>query len=164
MIAKYKYFSYVCVFLTATLLFGSCDRSKEPDSDPRTAFVGDYTFVSTGNIDLYAGVVKVISVPMDTDGELSISRADKENAVWIVAQEDSIMAYISGNRLFMDPMSEQMTFGKMVIDLSFTYKNGELVDDVLTLITEVDATANYEQYSLAGHGQVEVVATKKNAK
>lgn len=157
-----KYFSYVCILLTTVLLLGSCDRSNDPEkNDPRAVFVGDYTFASTGDIDIYAGTIKVAALPMDQEGEMSISLAEKDNAVWIVAEGDSLLAYVSENRLFIDPTSEQRTFKNLVLDLSFTYSNVILQEDVLSMLMDVMVSATYEEYSLAGRGQVELVANKK---
>ena len=55
------------MLLMATLVFCGCDRGWDPTKS-REAFVGDYTFVSTGNIDLYMGAVKAFTVPMDKEG------------------------------------------------------------------------------------------------
>ena len=74
---------FIFLFL-ATLLIAACERPA--DNDPRKAFVGDYTFVSKGNIDLNAGGLKVITVPLDKEGEMSLSLADKDNELLMVAE------------------------------------------------------------------------------
>ena len=150
---------FIFLFL-AMLLITACERPA--NTDPREAFVGDYTFVSKGNIDLYAGGLKVITVPLDKEGEMSLSLADKDNELWMVAEGDSTIARISDGRLFIDPATEQQTFKDLVLSLSYTYTPATLDSNQLSLTTNVEATATYkEKYSLSGRGQVDVTATKK---
>lgn len=148
------------ILLTAVVLCG-CEGGAEP-KDPREAFVGDYTFVSTGSIDIYLGTVKMGSVPLDQDGNLSITLAEKSNAVWIVADNDSMQASVSGNELFMEPLKQQLTMGGMEMDLSFTYGKGTLEKNVLSIPADVQAVVSYQAMSLTGNGHVDVVATKQS--
>jgi hypothetical protein len=147
------------ILCMAALMAIACERAT--DKDPRTAFVGDYNFVSTGNIDLYADSMKVATLPMDKKGELAISLADTANAVWLVAEGDSTIARVSDNRLFIDPATEKRTFNNLVLNLSYTYSAATLEHDSLSMVTNVEITATYMGRSLSGRGKVDVVATKK---
>jgi len=153
-----KYFTKVFAVVMAALMLTACEGNKK---DPREAFVGDYTFTSKGNIDLYAGTLKLFTIPMDNTGELSIVLGKEENNLWVVSDGDTIQAYASGNQLFMDPTSEQTTFKELVLDLSFTYGKATLVENQLSWTSDVAITATYKGRNLVGSGKVDIVATKK---
>ena len=159
MLSIMKHWRTICAILLAAVVLCSCERSA---SDARKPFIGDYTFVSTGNIDLYAGSVKVITVPMDKDGEMSITPADKDNTVWIIAENDSLLAYVSGTEMFMDPTTDSTTIGGILMQMSFTYGRATLTDNQLSWKTDVEITATYRSMSLRGTGQVDIVATKQS--
>jgi len=157
-----KYLKGALAIMMAIVAFSACERSKDaPSIDPRDAFVGDYAFSSTGNIDLYAGAVKVISIPMDQVGELSIVPGDKDDAVWVIASRDSALAYVKDNQLIMEPTTDKATFRELVMEMSFTYSNGTLKDSLLSLSSDVEITASYREHTLFGTGTVDIVATKK---
>ncbi len=163
-----KYLKRTSVLLLAALVMSACEGSKEgPKKDAREAFVGDYSFVSTGSIDLYAGALKVLAVPMNEEGFLSIALADEENAVWMIVEKDSSMGHVVGDGLFMEPTTARETFrNKLVMDLSFTYGKATLKEDTLSFVTNVDITATYSSDTLGildnltGKGQTTIVATK----
>ena len=112
-----KYFAKFCAVLMAVTVFVSCDRKSSVDDDPRTPFVGDYTFVSEGSI-VFDGIPAPLNVlPINEEGEMSISLADKDNAVWVIADNDSSLAYIRDNQLFMEPSTDRMTVGEAVLVL-----------------------------------------------
>ena len=158
-----KYLKSAFAILLAILTFTACERSKEeePSTDPRDVFVGDYSFESTGNIDLYAGAVKVVTVPMDQKGELAIAPGDEDDTVWVIASGDSVLAYVHDNQLFMDPTEEETSIGELAMELSFTYSKATLKDNKLSFSSDVEITASYKDYSLFGTGKVDIVATKK---
>ncbi len=162
-----KYLKRTSVLLLAALVMSACEGSKEgPKKDAREAFVGDYSFVSTGSIDLYAGALKVLAVPMNEEGFLSIALADEENAVWMIVEKDSSLGHVAGDGLFLEPTTARETFKKLVMDLSFTYGKATLQEDTLSFVTNVDITATYSSDTLgildnlAGKGQTTIVATK----
>ena len=157
-----KYLTRIFAILLAILTFAACDRSKEePSTDPRDIFVGDYSFESVGSIDLYAGLVKVVTVPMDQKGELSIVPGDKDDMVWIIASGDTALAYVSDNQLLMEPTEDEATFGDLVMEMSFTYGKATLKDNQLSWTSDVDITASYKDHLFLGSGKVDIVATKK---
>ena len=153
----------MCAIMLMAVLLCGCKRNQEQvePQDPRQAFVGDYTFVSTGDIDLYMGSVKVITVPMNKDGEMSITLAQEDNAVWIIAEGDSLEAYVSGNLLFMEPTTDEVTMSGLVMEMAFTYSKATLTGNQLSWTSTVDITATYQSLSVSGSGQVDIVATKK---
>ena len=157
-----KYLTRIFAILLAILTFAACDRSKEeePSTDPRDIFVGDYSFVSTGSIDLYAGALKR-TVPMNEKGNLSIALGKEANTVWVIAAGDSTLAYVSDNQLLMEPTEDEATFGDLVMEMSFTYGKATLKDNQLSWTSDVDITASYKDHLFLGSGKVDIVATKK---
>ena len=154
-----KCFIRTCAILMAVFTLCACEGPNS--QDPREAFVGDYTFTSTGQVDLYAGSFKFASVPMDEKGELSIALATKTDEVWIIAENDTTPGHVSGNNLFMDPATVEETFGEIVMTLAFTYGKATLNHDTLSFPTNVVITATYQDKSLSPNGQVDIVAIKK---
>ena len=155
---------YVCaVLLIATALCG-CKRDEQEPEDAREAFIGDYTFVSWGTIDLYWESKKMVAIPMDKEGELSIVAGEASNEVWVIAEGDSAQAYIAGNELVMKPMQTETTIAGMELDMAFTYGTAKLVNNQLSMTAYVDINATYKSTHFAGNGQVDVVAAKKDKK
>lgn len=146
--------------LMAVWMLSACEREKQ--TDPRDAFIGKYSFVTKGNIDLYAGSLKIATFPMNEKGELSISAAaSNPNDVVVVAENDTTIGHISGNYLFLDPTSAVETFGIIDMHLDFTYGKATLSNNTLSFVTEVAISASYNDMSLTGNGKVDIVATKE---
>ena len=76
-----------CAIFMAVLTLSACERASQP-KDARDAFVGDYTFTSTGSVDIFAGELKVYTIPMSETGELSIAKDSVPNRVMMVAGND----------------------------------------------------------------------------
>ena len=153
-----KYLTRTCAVLLAALMLSACENTMK---DYREPFLGDYTFVSKGSVDMYDGATKLISIPMNEMGTLSILPGDDLNHVWVVAEGDSTLARVSDNELFMDPTTDVSKFGEVVMELSFTYGTATLEGDRLSFVTDVTVKATYQSQSLYGTGEVEIVATKK---
>ncbi len=168
---KYKYFAKFCAVLMAVMVCVSCERKSSVEDDPRTPFVGDYTFVSDGSIEfnLPIPLPQILpdfpqskTLPIHETGELSIALADKDNVIWVIADKDTSLAYVSGNKFFMKPSTQKKAFGGVVeMVLDYTYSGAELKDNKFTLTSYVDVTAAYQEIKITGKGEVEVVATKK---
>lgn len=159
---RMKNFKAICAIVMMVLALCGCERGQgDPGKDAGQTFIGDYTFVSTGDIDLYMGAVKVTSVPMNKEGEMSIAPAEKSNEVWMKAEGDSMLAYVSGNSLFMEPATDTATIAGIQMLMSFTYGKATLVNNQLSWPTNVDITATYKSMNVKGTGTVEIVATKK---
>lgn len=154
-----KHLKISCAILLVAVMLWGCERGG--GADARTPFLGEYTFVSNGDIDLYAGSVKVVTVPLGQEGEMSIVAADKANTVWIIADNDTARAYISGSELFMEATKDTATIGGVAMDMSFNYGPATFVENKLTWTTDVDISATYKSISLSGKGIVDIVATKK---
>ena len=149
------------IMLLALWTLSACERGNQPGNDPRQAFVGEYDFTSSGSVDVYVGAVKMGSLPMNEKGTMSISTATEPNEVWVIAKEDSTLAHVSGNFLFMDPTSKVETFRSIDLNLSFTYGKATLSHDTLSFPTDVTISATYEDKSISGTGHVDIVAVKK---
>jgi len=155
------YFKNMCALLLVAVLWCGCEGGGLNPKNAREAFVGDYTFVSTGDVDLYMGATKVITIPMDQKGEMTIALAEKSNAVWIIADNDSTLASVSENELFIEPTEEEVTMAGIDMQMSFTHSKATLVNKQLSWTSTMDITATYRSMSLSGKGQVDIVATRK---
>ena len=144
----------------AVLTLSACERASQP-KDARDAFVGDYTFTSTGSVDIFAGDLKVFTIPMRETGELSIAKDAVPNRVMMVAENDTSYGYVSDNYLFLDSLKAVETYGEIDMHLSFTYGKATLSHDTLSIPTNVVITASYQDKNLSGVGKVDVVAIKE---
>ena len=144
----------------AVLTLSACERASQP-KDARDAFVGDYTFTSTGSVDIFAGELKVYTIPMSETGELSIAKDSVPNRVMMVAGNDTSYGRVSDNYLFLDSLKAVETYGEIEMNLSFTYGKATLSHDTLSLPSYVIISASYQSMTLSGSGQVDVVAIKK---
>ena len=143
----------------AVLTLSACERASQP-KDARDAFVGDYTFTSTGSVDIFAGKLKVFTIPMSETGELSIAKDSVPNRVMMIAGNDTSYGRVSDNYLFLDSLKAVETFGEIDMNLSFTYGKATLSYDTLSIPTNVVITASYQDKNLSGVGKVDVVAIK----
>jgi hypothetical protein len=144
----------------AVLTLSACERASQP-KDARDAFVGDYTFTSTGSVDIFAGKLKVYTIPMSETGELSIAKDSVPNRVMMVAGNDTSYGRVSDNYLFLDSLKAVETYGEIEMNLSFTYGKATLSHDTLSLPSYVIISASYQSMTLSGSGQVDVMAVKK---
>ena len=154
-------FARTCAVLMTILLLTACDRSKQPEIDPREAFVGNYSFTSTGSVDLYLGELKMASYPMNEQGEMSIALAQKPDEVMVIVEKDTSLAHVADNYLLIEPSTAVEKFGEVEMTFSFTYGKATINNRVLTFPTDVSISAVYQDKTVSGSGQVEVVAVKK---
>lgn len=160
-----KYLAKFCAVLMAVTVFVSCERKSSVEDDPRMPFVGDYTFVSDGSIEFNLPIpLPNISpiLPIHETGEMSITLANKDKAVWVIVDKDSSLAYIRDNQLYMEPSTDRMTVGDAEMVFKYSYSGAALKDNKLTIMTYADVTASYQDKTITGKGEVEVVATKKD--
>lgn len=146
--------SLVAVFLS------SCNK-PQPTVDPRDAFVGEYFFTSDGSVDMYAGAIKVGTVPLGNEGDMTLKLSADPGKIWVLSEGDSIAAYVAGNCLFMEPDSNQYTFQTLLITLAFSYGKATLENNVLNIPADVSVNMDYKGLELQGNGHIDVVATKK---
>ncbi len=157
-----NYFSRTCAVMMTLLLLTACEKATEPQpKDPREAFIGNYSFYSSGSVDLYADSAKIGSYPMNEEGEMSIAPATEPNDVMVIAENDTSVGHIADGYLLIEPTTAVEKFGKMDMNLSFTYGKAALNNRVLTFPTNVSITATYQDVTFSGYGQVDIVAIKK---
>ena len=157
-----NYFSRTCTVLMTLLLLTACEKATEPQpKDPREAFIGNYSFYSSGSVDLYADTTKIGSYPMNEEGEMSIAPATEPNDVMVIAENDTSIGHIADGYLLIEPTTAVEKFGEMDMNLSFTYGKATLNNRVLTFPTNVTITATYQDMTFSGYGQVDIVAIKK---
>lgn len=154
-------FARTCAVLMTILLLTACDRSKQPEIDPREAFVGNYSFTSTGSVDIYLGELKMASYPMNEQGEMSIALAQKPDEVMVIVEKDTSLAHVADNYLLIEPSTAVEKFGEVEMTFSFNYGKATINNRVLTFPTDVSISAVYQNKTVSGSGQVEVVAVKK---
>ena len=150
-------------FLCAALIgFGlAACTSPVSEVEPRDAFVGAYSFQATGNVDLFAGGMKLISLPLDQNGNFKIDKYGDNSKVVITGYNDSIFAFVDGNELILESNTYKAAYGDFDIKLTFTYGKAVLDSTRLTWDTEVSGVGQYSSYTVTGNGTVTVSATKQ---
>ena len=154
-------FARTCAVLMTILLLTACDRSKQPEIDPREAFVGNYSYTSTGSVDLYLGEQKMDSYPINEQGEMSITLAQKPDEVMVIVEKDTSLAHVADNYLLLEPSTEVEKYGEVEMTFSFTYGKATINNRVLTFPTNISISAVYQDKTVSGSGQMEIVAVKK---
>ena len=148
----------------ATLLFSACDQKNTPttttSSDPRDKFVGEYSYVATGNVDLYVGTSKITSIPLNDDGTFEISKGENENDVLIAGYGTTIPAVVSGNQLILESTTSDVEYGEIKAKLTFTHGRATLEGTQMSWSTTVNAVATYSAITATGEGQVSMIADK----
>jgi hypothetical protein len=153
-----KHWLSLCGLLLIAIVLCSCERGTQ---NTREAFIGEYSFVSTGLIALYLpDSTKAFSIPVNENGELSIVAGTKENEVLIIAKEDTTYALISGYDMYMQPDTVEEIRGGVEMKIYSSYSRATLENNRMAWMSYADVSASFKSYSLFGKGEVEIVATK----
>ena len=142
----------------------------EPDAkkydDPRDAFVGEYDYTSTGNMDVYMAGKKVYSTPFDKDGSFEIVKETEASKVAIVGaiygDQDSIHAIVNGNQLTLQDNSANYSNDLGTIKMMISYEPATLTGNKLIWEADVMGMGTFQSYSITGEGHISMEATKRN--
>ena len=142
----------------------------EPDAkkydDPRDAFVGEYDYTSTGNMDIYMAGSKVYSTPFDKDGSFEIVKETEASKVAIVGaiygDQDSIHAIVNGNQLTLQDNSANYSNDLGTIKMMISYEPATLTGNKLIWEADVMGMGTFQSYSITGDGHISLEATKRN--
>ena len=153
-----KHWQSLCGLLLAAIVLCSCERGTK---DTREAFIGEYSFTSTGLVSLYLpDSTEAFSILVDEGGTLSIIAGSKENEVMIIADKDTTYALISGYDMFMQPDTTIETVGGVEMKMYSRYSKATLENNQMSWTSYADISATFMSHSLFGNGEVEIVATK----
>ena len=148
--------------LAAVMGLVSCETAQEKEEKQKEAFIGAYTYETTGEVDLYALGKKFYTLPLNTTGSFDIVACEESNRVAIVKGNDSIYAVVSGNNLLLEVPSLNYTYNDFEVKLVFSgNKATRNADNTLQWKSDVIATATYSSYQLSGNGNIDLVATKQ---
>ena len=151
----------ICAIVMLVAALCGCERGQEP-KDAREAFVGYYTFVSTGKVDLYRDSVLFASLPMNKEGEMSIMPGEKSNEIVVIALKDTAVAYVSGNTFSMDTSTRTDSLYGIVMEMTVNYGKAVLTGNQLDWPMDLVVSATFQGMEYSGGGSMEIVATKKN--
>ena len=144
--------------MVAAVLCG-CERGQV---DPRVAFVGDYSYVSTGEVDLYLGGVPVgEQLPLDNEGEFTLVLGEASNEILMIEENDTTVAVVSNNTIYLEPLTQIESMGEVDMEITYDYGEATLINNQLDWQGEVSVKATYKGAVLSGSGPMEIVATKK---
>ena len=154
------------LFLLATLvtlLFVACDQKNTPTTtttaDSRDKFVGEYSYVATGNVSINLGF-STLDIPLNDEGTFEITKGESENEVLISGYGTSIPAVVSGNQLILESTTNNMEYEGAEVILTFTHGRATLEGTQLTWSTTVTALVTYSTLNATGNGQISMVADK----
>ena len=159
---KKNWIKTVIIALMAVVGLVSCE-TQEKEEKQRDTFIGEYDYETTGEADLYAGILKIMTVPLNTTGTFSIVPCAEANRLAIVKGTDSIYAVVSGNNLYIEMPTLEYTYADYgEVQLMFSdNKVTRDADNRLHWQSDVVAIGVYGSYTATGNGNIDLVATKQ---
>ncbi len=156
-----KNWKFICTIVMVAAVLCGCERGHV-DPDPRVAFVGDYSYVSTGEVDLYLGGVPVgEQLPLDNEGEFTLVLGEASNEILMIEENDTTVAVVSNNTIYLEPLTQIESMGEVDMEITYDYGEATLINNQLDWQGEVSVKATYKGAVLSGSGPIEIVATKK---
>lgn len=156
-----KNWKFICTIVMVAAVLCGCERGHV-DPDPRVAFVGDYSYVSTGEVDLYLGGVPVgEQLPLDNEGEFTLVLGEASNEILMIEENDTTVAVVSNNTIYLEPLTQIESMGEVDMEITYDYGEATLINNQLDWQGEVSVKATYKGAVLSGSGPMEIVATKK---
>ena len=156
---RMKNWKFICTIVMVAAVLCGCERGQV---DPRVAFVGDYSYVSTGEVDLYLGGVPVgEQLPLDNEGEFTLVLGEASNEILMIEENDTTVAVVSNNTIYLEPLTQIESMGEVDMEITYDYGEATLINNQLDWQGEVSVKATYKGAVLSGSGPIEIVATKK---
>ncbi len=155
-----KRLAQLTLFFITLVALVSCGKQNQPVSDPRDAFIGEYDFQATGNLDLHIGSAVAYSIPLNENGSFTIAPAEEPGEVLIIGYNDTIHATVANQYLLFESTTTNMEYSGVSLQLTFIYGKAKLENNTLTWHTDVLGTASYNAIALTGTGQIDVIATR----
>ena len=157
-----KNWKFICTIVMVAAVLCGCERCPVDPKDPRVAFVGDYSYVSTGEVDLYLGGVPVgEQLPLDNEGEFTLVLGEASNEILMIEENDTTVAVVSNNTIYLEPLTQIESMGEVDMEITYDYGEATLINNQLDWQCEVSVKATYKGAVLSGSGPMEIVATKK---
>ena len=155
-----KNWKFICTIVMVAAVLCGCERGQV---DPRVAFVGDYSYVLTGEIELYMGDVSAGKMPLDHEGEFTFVLGEASNEILMIEKNDTSVAVVSNNTIYLEPVTQIESMGEVDMEVIYDYGEATLVNNQLDWQVEVSIKATYQGAVLSGSGPIEIVATKKSS-
>ena len=155
-----KNWKFICTIVMVAAVLCGCERGQV---DPRVAFVGDYSYVSTGEIDIYMGAVPAGKLPLDNEGEFTMVLGEASNEILMIEENDTTVAVVSNNTIYLEPVTVIESMAGVDMEITYDYGEATLINNQLDWQVEVSIKATYQGAVLSGSGPIEIVATKKSS-
>lgn len=154
-----KNWKFICTIVMVAAVLCGCERGQV---DPRVAFVGDYSYVSTGEIDIYMDrVVPAGKLPLDNEGEFTMVLGEASNEILMIEGNDTTVAVVSNNTIYLEPVTVIESMAGIDMEITYDYEEATLINNQIDWQVEVSVKATYLGVVLSGSGPIEIVATKK---
>jgi hypothetical protein len=154
---------FLVLAMTLSWALISCSKSEsepEPQTDPRDAWVGNYTETFTGSM-----VINIpgmpMTIPISDTGSFRIEKGPATNRI-VRVDADTMMTYgtINGNQVNFDPRTETSDSMGMVSTITAT-GSGILNGKVINYTMNLNGSASMSGILIPITGSVAGVATKK---
>lgn len=155
-----KNWKFICTIVMVAAVLCGCERGQV---DPRVAFVGDYSYVLTGEIELYMDSVPVGEMPLDHEGEFTFVLGEASNEILMIEKNDTTAGVVSNNTIYLEPVTQIESMGEVDMEVIYDYGEATLVNNQLDWQVDVSIKATYKGAVLSGSGPIEIVATKKSS-
>ena len=162
--------SLILIALTALCVACEKPQAEEPQpqtqepaeqTDPRDKFVGTYDYQATGNVDLFANGVKLMSMPLNEADTFAIAKEGDEDKVVINGFYEPINATVYGNKMLLDVTSYNTSYNSIEIRMSLSQGSATLTGNQLSWTTDMNGTGTYNNISVMGTGTLSVLAIKR---
>lgn len=148
---------WLALGLMAVLLMACSESNK---IDPRDEVVGNYTFSATGNLDFNVMGEKY-SMPLEGNGDFSISKSGEKDKVMVHIFGDSVYATYKNNSFTLDEDSYELEMNEMSMEVSVTNPTIAREGEALSWDTDLRAVIQYGGMGLIGKGNVSMRGKKK---
>lgn len=157
---RMKNWKFICTIVMVAAVLCGCERGQV---DPRVAFVGDYSYVLTGEIELYMDSVPAGKMPLDHKGEFTFVLGEASDEILMIEKNDTSVAVVSNNTIYLEPVTQIESMGGVDMEIIYDYGEATLVNNQIDWQVEVSIKATYLGSVLSGSGPIEIVATKKTS-
>lgn len=152
---------YLFLALAFTWTLTSCSKSdSEPETDPRDAWVGNYSEIYTGSITINIPG-QPMTIPISDSGSFRIEKGTAANKiVRIDSDTTQTTGTINGNQVTFDPVTETAEEQGAIITTTGT-ASGSLNGNVMNYTMNITGSAAMMGLTIPITGSVTGVATKK---
>lgn len=142
------------MLMTALMVVGCTTQNGV---DPRDELVGSYHFTTDGQL-VFTVFGETETVPINGDGQFTISKSGEKNKVVIAIFNDSVYATLNKNELRLDDDSYSVEFDGTSVEAKVSNDKIQIAEKKLSWETDLEAVIKYNGIGIVGRGPFRVNA------